>query len=136
QPFGVVSRSTGAVADAVYLRSQALQLDVLIHDAALAWRNALRRPAFTLLVVLTLALGIGVNSAVFALLDGILLRPLPYRDPSPLRFRVAHVDISEHCRGRSDGVGLRRLAFASRVLVDGARVRRRGHDWRRQRTAR
>jgi putative ABC transport system permease protein len=86
ESFGVLSRSTGAVADAIYLRSQALQLDVLVHDAALAWRNALRRPAFTLLVVLTLALGIGVNSAVFALLDGVLLRPLPYRDPSRLVF--------------------------------------------------
>ena len=51
-----------------------------------AWRNAARRPAFTLLVVLTLALGIGVNSAVFALLDAVLLRPLPYRDPSRLVF--------------------------------------------------
>jgi len=86
ESFGVVSRSTGAVADAAYLRSQALQLDVLVHDGMLAWRNALRRPAFTLLVVLTLALGIGVNSAVFALLDGVLLRPLPYRDPSRLVF--------------------------------------------------
>jgi len=63
-----------------------VQLDVLVHDAILAWRNALRRPAFTLLVVLTLALGIGVNSAVFALLDGVLLRPLPYRHPSRLVF--------------------------------------------------
>ncbi|HMJ87876.1 MAG TPA: ABC transporter permease [Vicinamibacterales bacterium] len=63
-----------------------MQLDVLVHDAMLAWRNAVRRPAFTLLVVLTLALGIGVNSAVFALLDGVLLRPLPYRDPSRLVF--------------------------------------------------
>src|SRR6476646_8021683 len=52
----------------------------------LAWRNAVRRPAFTLLVVLTLALGLGVNSAVFALVDAVLLRPLPYRDPSRLVF--------------------------------------------------
>src|SRR3954466_4546216 len=55
-------------------------------DLRLAPRNAFRRPAFTALVVLTLALGIGVNSAVFALLDGILLRPLPYRDPARLVF--------------------------------------------------
>ena len=85
-PGGLVQRSTGAVADAVYLRSQALQLDLIVHDLTLAVRNAFRRPGFTLLVVLTLALGIGVNSAVFALLDGILLRPLPYRDPSRLVF--------------------------------------------------
>jgi putative ABC transport system permease protein len=85
-PGGLVQRSTGAVADAVYLRSQALQLDLIVHDLTLAVRNAFRRPGFTLLVVLTLALGIGVNSAVFALLDGVLLRPLPYRDPSRIVF--------------------------------------------------
>ena len=85
-PSGIVGRSTGAVADAVFLRSQALQLDLLFRDIALAGRNAYRRPGFTLLVVLTLALGIGVNSAVFALLDGVLLRPLPYRDPSRIVF--------------------------------------------------
>jgi hypothetical protein len=47
------------------------------------WRDGRR---FTSLVVLTLALGIGVNSAVFALVDAVLLRPLPYRDPSRLAF--------------------------------------------------
>ena len=70
----------------VYVRSRALQLDLVFRDVTFAWRNALRRPAFTLLVVLTLALGIGVNSAVFALLDAVLLRPLPYRDPARLVF--------------------------------------------------
>ena len=86
EPRRIVQQSTGAIADAVYLRSQALQLDLFVHDLALACRNAFRRPGFTLLVVLTLALGIGVNSAVFALLDSVLLRPLPYRDPSRLVF--------------------------------------------------
>src|SRR3954470_6871518 len=55
-------------------------------DLRLAWRNAARRAGFTLLVTLTLALGLGVNSAVFALVDAVLLRPLPYRDPSRLVF--------------------------------------------------
>ena len=59
---------------------------LFFSDLRLAARNAVRRPGFTLLVVLTLALGIGVNSAVFALLDGVLLRPLPYRDPASLVF--------------------------------------------------
>jgi putative ABC transport system permease protein len=63
-----------------------LHLDLLFRDLVLAGRNALRRPGFTFLVAMTLALGIGVNSAVFALLDGILLRPLPYRDPSRIVF--------------------------------------------------
>ena len=63
-----------------------MSLDLLWRDLSQAWRNAFRRPGFTLLVVLTLALGIGVNSAVFALLDGVLLRRLPYRDPSRIVF--------------------------------------------------
>jgi putative ABC transport system permease protein len=63
-----------------------MAFDLLWRDLSLASRNAFRRPGFTALIVLTLALGIGVNSAVFALLDGVLLRPLPYRDPSRIVF--------------------------------------------------
>src|SRR5262245_55392088 len=60
--------------------------DFWMGDARSAWRNAVRRPGFTLLVVLTLALGFGVNTAVFVLLDSVLMRPLPYRDPAALVF--------------------------------------------------
>src|SRR5471032_2654179 len=63
-----------------------MSVELLLRDVTLAVRNAFRRPGFTALIVLTLALGIGVNSAVFALLDGVLLRPLPYRDPSRIVF--------------------------------------------------
>jgi len=82
----LLTHSTGAVADAIYLRSHAMYLDLWWGDVRFAWRNAARRPGFTLLVVLTLALGLGVNSAVFALVDAVLLRPLSYRDPSRLVF--------------------------------------------------
>jgi hypothetical protein len=82
----VLARSAGAFADAFSLRSQAMYLDLWLGDVRFAWRAVARRPAFTALVVLTLALGIGVNSAVFALVDAVLLRPLPYRDPSRLAF--------------------------------------------------
>ena len=63
-----------------------MSLDLWWEDLRFAWRTMLRRPAFATLVVITLALGIGVNSAVFALIDSALLRPLPYRDPSRLVF--------------------------------------------------
>jgi putative ABC transport system permease protein len=63
-----------------------MYLDLWWGDLRFAWRAAARRPAFTALVVLTLALGLGVNSAVFALLDTVLLKALPYRDPSRLVF--------------------------------------------------
>src|SRR6185503_17983863 len=63
-----------------------MSLELCLGDLRFAWRAIVRRPAFTSLVVLTLALGVGVNSAVFALVDAVLLRPLPYRDPSRLAF--------------------------------------------------
>jgi putative ABC transport system permease protein len=61
-------------------------VELVFADLKHACRTAAARPAFTLLVVTTLALGIGVNSAVFALLDGVLWRALPYRDPARLVF--------------------------------------------------
>src|SRR5262249_49167369 len=67
-----------------HLRPTIVHLEAWWADLRVAARNAARRPGFTLLVALTLALGLGVNSAVFALVDAVLLRPLPFRDPSRL----------------------------------------------------
>src|SRR5256885_8052449 len=53
-------------------------------DLRVALRCLWRRPAFTAASALTLTLGIGAAAAVFALVSGVLLRPLPYRDPSRL----------------------------------------------------
>ena len=59
-------------------------LDELRDDIKFSLRQLRRSPAFMVVATLTLALGIGANSAIFALVDATLLRPLPYGDPDRL----------------------------------------------------
>src|SRR5258708_33300835 len=73
-----------SVQEAFYEYGRWLMWDHVRRDLRQALRLLWRRPGFSAVVVLTLAVGIGANTAIFSVIQAVLLQPLPYRDPGRL----------------------------------------------------
>lgn len=56
----------------------------LLNDLRHGWRMAAKNPGFSLIIVLTLALGIGANTTIFTLVNSLVIRPLPFPDSEEL----------------------------------------------------
>jgi hypothetical protein len=66
-------------------------MNILFHDLRLSFRQLRKARTFSYTVVLILALGIGATTAIFSLVEGVLLRPLPFSDPDHLVLLGDHI---------------------------------------------
>jgi putative ABC transport system permease protein len=96
-------------------------MEILRQDIRYAFRRLLKSPGFTIIAVMTLALGIGANSAIFSVINGVLLRPLPYPEPERL---VGLFHLFEGDRDTMSGPNFFDVKTLSQTLSDAAAVSR------------
>jgi len=81
---GSVRHAWGALFDAWYLRRDGWTMEGMLRDVRAAVTGLVRRPFFTALAGITLAVGIGANTAIYSVVDAVLLNPLPFPDSEAL----------------------------------------------------
>ena len=91
--------------------------DAVATDVRGAWRQLWKQPGFAAIVVLTLALGIGANSAIFSVVHALLVEPLPYRDANRLVFVWSNLTDGSYPRAPLSGPELNDLRERTTTLA-------------------
>src|SRR5579862_7513658 len=76
------------VREEIWKMNSVAPLENFLRDLRYAWRTLRRNPGYALVAILTLALGIGANTAIFTVINGVLLKPLPYARQN----QIVHLD--------------------------------------------
>lgn len=98
-------------------------MDMLRQDIRYAFRRLIKSPAFTAVALLTLALGIGANTAIFSVVNAVLLKPLPYKDPHQI---VGIYHLSDGRRATMSGPNFTDVKARATTLRDAAAYTRTG----------
>src|ERR1044071_7651164 len=102
-------------------------MSTLLKDMRYGLRMLAKKPGFTFVAVITLALGIGANTAIFSVVNGLLLRPLPYHNSERLAIIWTHspganVDQDWPSPGQYAAVVAHNTAFEEIALAHGSNV--------------
>src|SRR5512147_1713480 len=102
-------------------------MQTIFQDLRYGARLLAKKPGFTFVAVITLALGIGANTAIFSIVNGLLLRPLPYRDADRLAIIWTHspganVDQDWPSPGQYSAVVAANTTFEEIALAQGSNV--------------
>src|SRR4051794_38636274 len=89
-------RRLGDLPEVTFLRVRSIRLMPLWNDVRFACRQLRKSPAFTLIVLATLGLCIGANTAIYSVIDAVLVRPLPYPQADRLASLARHVRSSNN----------------------------------------